>query len=130
MTINLPNCDTLELHQDAGVLKITLNRPETRNAMTLAMVEELRATFAAVADSYEIRSVVLRGAGGHFCAGGDIKDMSREGASASKADDDRLYTLNRAFGHMITEVNAAPQVVITLLEGAVLGGGFGLACVL
>ncbi len=107
------------------MLRITLNRPDARNAMTLAMVEELMETLAAIAESTEIRVVVLRGAAGNFCAGGDIKDMSRAGGS----DEDRLYTLNRTFGHMITQVNAAPQVVITLLEGAVLGGGFGLACV-
>jgi len=129
MTIDLPDCNTIELHQDSGVLRITLNRPDSRNAMTLAMVEELLDTFAAIAEGAEIRAVVLRGAAGNFCAGGDIKDMSRAGKSAGGSDDDRLFTLNRTFGRMITQVNAAPQVVVTLLEGAVLGGGFGLACV-
>jgi isohexenylglutaconyl-CoA hydratase len=129
MTINLPNCNTIELHQDFGVLRITLNRPAARNAMTLAMVEELMQTFAAISESTEIRAVVLRGAAGNFCAGGDIKDMSRTPKSAGGTDGDHVYTLNRTFGHMITQINAAPQVVITLLEGAVLGGGFGLACV-
>jgi isohexenylglutaconyl-CoA hydratase len=129
MTKDLPDCNTIELHQDSGVLRITLNRPDARNAMTLAMVEELMATFAAIAESTEIRAVVLRGAEGNFCAGGDIKDLSRKGTSASGPDDDRLFTLNRTFGRMITQVNAAPQVVVTLLEGAVLGGGFGLACI-
>jgi isohexenylglutaconyl-CoA hydratase len=129
MTIDLPDCNTIELHQDSGVLRITLNRPDARNAMTLAMVEELMETFAAIDESTEIRAVVIRGAAGNFCAGGDIKDMSRIGKSAGESADDRIFNLNRTFGHMITQVNAAPQVVITLLEGAVLGGGFGLACV-
>ena len=111
------------------MLRVTLNRPEARNAMNLAMVEELQQTFAAIAHSTEIRAVLLRGAAGNFCAGGDIKDMAGAGKSVGGSDDDRLYTLNLTFGHMITQVNAAPQVVITLLEGAVLGGGFGLACV-
>lgn len=111
------------------MLRITLNRPDARNAMTLEMVQELIEAFAAVAEDPDVRAVVIRGTAGNFCAGGDIKDLSREGNAAGESDDDALYTLNRKFGHMITQVNAAPQVVITLLEGAVLGGGFGLACV-
>jgi isohexenylglutaconyl-CoA hydratase len=129
MTINLPDCNTIELQQDSAVLRITLNRPKARNAMTSAMVEELMETFAAIADSTEVRVVLIRGAAGNFCAGGDIKDMSRAPISDGGTDGDHLYTLNRTFGKLITQVNAAPQVVMTLLEGAVLGGGFGLACV-
>ncbi len=129
MTIRLPNCNTITLLEDSGVLRITLNRPDARNAMTEAMVDELMETFSAIADSTEIRAVVLRGAEGDFCAGGDIKNMSQSGLASGGSDEDRLFALNRKFGHMITQVNAAPQVVITLLEGAVLGGGFGLACI-
>lgn len=132
--MSLPSCEHILLDENAGVLTITLNRPKARNAMNLALVQELMATFEAIADNTEIRAVVLRGAEGNFCAGGDIKDMAearkkeaREAASSSESDP--FFELNRAFGHMITQVNAAPQVVITLLEGAVLGGGFGLACI-
>ncbi|MCO5112392.1 MAG: enoyl-CoA hydratase/isomerase family protein, partial [Burkholderiaceae bacterium] len=56
------------------VLEITLNRPDVRNAMSLAMVEELRQALAqaeaSVGSAQPTRVVVLRGAGGHFCAGG------------------------------------------------------------
>jgi isohexenylglutaconyl-CoA hydratase len=68
---------------------------------------------------------VLRGAGGHFCAGGDIKDMANARATGS----DAYRALNRAFGSLLEEAQTQPQVVIAVLEGAVLGGGFGLACV-
>ena len=121
----LPNCQTLLLEQAEGVLHITLNRPESRNAMSLAMVEELRAVLRAVHDDQSVRALVLRGAGGHFCAGGDIKDM----ASAKAKGSDAYRELNRAFGSLLEEAQAAPQVLIAVLEGAVLGGGFGLACV-
>lgn len=121
----LPNCETLLLEQAGGVLHITLNRPDSRNAMSLAMVEELRAVLAAVRDDASVRALVLRGAGGHFCAGGDIKDM----ASARATGIDAYRALNRAFGSLLEEAQAQPQVLIALLEGAVLGGGFGLACV-
>jgi isohexenylglutaconyl-CoA hydratase len=121
----LPNCQTLLLNLDAGVLHITLNRPDSRNAMSLAMVEELRAVLRAVRHDLSVRALVLRGAGGHFCAGGDIKDM----ANARTAGGDAYRELNRAFGSLLEEAQCAPQVLVAVLEGAVLGGGFGLACV-
>ncbi|MBB4862413.1 isohexenylglutaconyl-CoA hydratase [Pseudomonas nitritireducens] len=121
----LPNCETLLLERDGGVLHVTLNRPDSRNAMSLAMVGELRAMLAAVRDDRAVRAIVLRGAGGHFCAGGDIKDM----AGARAAGPDAYAALNRAFGGLLEEAQAQPQVLVAVLEGAVLGGGFGLACV-
>jgi isohexenylglutaconyl-CoA hydratase len=111
------------------VLTITLNRPQARNAMNLLMVRELMAVFDAISNKLEIRSVVLRGAEGNFCAGGDIKDMAQARDRSCSAELDPFFELNRAFGHLITQVNRAPQVVICLLEGAVLGGGLGLACI-
>lgn len=121
----LPNCDTLLLTLEAGVLHITLNRPESRNAMSLAMVEQLRGVLAAVRDDAAVRALVLCGAGGHFCAGGDIKDMATARAAGAEA----YQALNRAFGALLEEAQHAPQVLIAVLQGAVLGGGFGLACV-
>ncbi|WP_207884469.1 isohexenylglutaconyl-CoA hydratase [Pseudomonas sp. 30_B] len=123
--MTLPNCETLLLERDGGVLHVTLNRPDSRNAMSLAMVGELRAVLAAVRDDRGVRAIVLRGAGGHFCAGGDIKDM----AGARAAGPEAHAALNRAFGGLLEEAQAQPQVLVAVLEGAVLGGGFGLACV-
>ncbi|MFG4039023.1 isohexenylglutaconyl-CoA hydratase, partial [Pseudomonas aeruginosa] len=67
--MSLPHCETLLLEPVEGVLRITLNRPQSRNAMSLAMVGELRAVLAAVRDDRSVRALVLRGADGHFCAG-------------------------------------------------------------
>lgn len=122
---SLPDCQTLLLERHNGVLHITLNRPESRNAMSLQMVAELRAVLTAVHDDRAVQALVISGAGGHFCAGGDIKDM----ANARAQGPDAYRDLNRAFGALLQEVQHAPQVVITVLQGAVLGGGFGLACV-
>lgn len=128
--MTLPACETLALREDGMSLHITLNRPEARNAMSLHMVQDLMAVFSAIETSPTIRAVVLRGAGGHFCAGGDIKDMAGARARAAASGNNEAYAeLNRAFGRLITQVDHAPQVVVVLLEGAVLGGGFGLACV-
>ncbi|MDP3978117.1 MAG: enoyl-CoA hydratase-related protein [Pseudomonas sp.] len=126
----LPTCETLLLDLDAGVLHITLNRPDSRNAMSLAMVGELRAVLAAVHGDLSVRAIVLRGAGGHFCAGGDIKDMAGARARAQgEGSADAYRALNRAFGSLLEQAQHTPQVLIAVLQGAVFGGGFGLVCV-
>ncbi|MAL97554.1 MAG: enoyl-CoA hydratase [Alteromonadaceae bacterium] len=134
--IRLPPCKTLLLEQQDLALFVTLNRPQRRNAMSLAMVSELAEVFAAIAGDTSIRAVVLRGAEGHFCAGADIQDMiaARSGQAGEPGEEkggsrDPFYKLNRTFGYLLVQVENAPQVVITVLEGAVLGGGMGLACV-
>jgi isohexenylglutaconyl-CoA hydratase len=121
----LPVCQTMLLELHNSVLHITLNRPQSRNAMSLQMVAELRAVLAAIHHDRDIRALVIGGAGGHFCAGGDIKDMANARAQGAGAHRD----LNRVFGALLQEVQYAPQVVVTVLQGAVLGGGLGLACV-
>jgi isohexenylglutaconyl-CoA hydratase len=115
------------------VLYLTFNRPAVRNAMSFAMVEELIAVFDAIADSKTLRAVVMRGAGGHFCAGGDIKDMARARMAPAPEQpggpDDPMVAGNRKFGTMLSVIETVPQAVIAVIEGAVMGGGFGIACV-
>ncbi|MBL4788865.1 MAG: enoyl-CoA hydratase/isomerase family protein [Kordiimonadaceae bacterium] len=121
-----PECRELLLETGGGLLTITINRPHKRNAMNGAVVEELMAVFSYIENDRSVRAVVLQGAEGNFCSGGDISSMKMD------ADDnpgEAALKFNRSFGHMITKINQAPQVVITLLEGAVLGGGLGLACI-
>jgi len=133
--MTLPETETLALEQNDHVLHVTLSRPKARNAMSLKMVQELMAVFEQIEDNEAIRAVVLRGADGHFCAGGDIKDMANARMAAGQTDGDSgtdkdpFYTLNREFGRMITFANRIPQVLVVVTEGAVLGGGFGLACI-
>lgn len=121
------------------VLEITLNRPDVRNAMSLAMVEELRQALAqaesTIGSPGATRVVVLRGAGGHFCAGGDLKDMAMARMRAMEAPtgtdpiQDPVAEVNAAFGRMCAAYAASPLAVVAMLEGTVMGGGLGLACV-
>ncbi|MCH7296091.1 enoyl-CoA hydratase/isomerase family protein [Acinetobacter higginsii] len=122
--------DSIQLEQQGGILTLWLNRPESRNAMSLKMVTAIQQVFSQIADDLSIRAVILRGQGGHFCAGGDIKDMAGLRVEAANTDSLQPYVnFNRRFGAMIEQVDQAPQTVVVVLEGAVLGGGFGLACV-
>ncbi|RZG70344.1 enoyl-CoA hydratase/isomerase family protein [Acinetobacter wuhouensis] len=122
--------DSIQLEQDGSILTLWLNRPESRNAMSLNMVKAIQQVFKAIENDLSIRAVILRGQGGHFCAGGDIKDMAQLRGEATTAGSNQPYVdFNRQFGHMIQQVDQASQTVVAILEGAVLGGGFGLACV-
>jgi len=91
-----------------GVCHVTLNRPAQKNAMSLAMVAELRTALDEALADDGVRVILLRGADRNFCSGGDITDMAA------------------ARGAAFAESN---KPVVAVLEGAVIGGGFGLACV-
>src|SRR5688500_18838051 len=89
--------------------------------MNARMVQELSDVFAALRDNRDIRAIVLSGAGGTFCAGGDIKGMPATPVPATESATN--------FDAMRRNVNQASQVVIAKVQGAALGGGFGLVCV-
>jgi len=128
--MSLPETKTLLLDLQGGVLWVSFNRPESRNAMSPEMLADIDAVFIAIAGDESVRAVVLRGTGGHFCAGADLKSMLAGGVKApATGEPDPIAGVNRAFGSMLRRVQNAPQVVIAVCEGAVLGGGFGLACV-
>ena len=120
--------ETLLARHDGPVLHVTLNRPEQRNAMSLAMVLELRQALAQAEADGTTRVIVLRGAGGHFCAGGDIKDMAR--ARLTLGDNpDAIVDVNQAFGDLCVAYAGTGLAVVAVVQGTVMGGGFGLACV-
>lgn len=119
----LDTAQSLQIDAQFPVITVTLNRPKVANAMSLKMVEELMSVMKLV-ELEQYRVLVLQGSGHNFCAGGDIKDMQN-----AVGDEEALQRLNRAFGLMIEKANKLPAVVICLLQGAVLGGGFGLACI-
>jgi isohexenylglutaconyl-CoA hydratase len=126
---DLPQTSHVRLDRRGPVLHLWLNRPEVRNALSQQMVSEILATFAAIADDRSVRVVVLRGTGGTFCAGADIKNLSAAGEAPPPGARDEVKENNRRFGTMMETVNAAPQAVIAAVEGFAMGGGFGLACV-
>ena len=128
---------TIQVQLDKGICTITLNRPEVRNAMSLAMINELLTTLRQAEEDGQVRVLVLRGAGGHFCAGGDIGDMAqaRMKLAAQQADASQagapnpVAAVNAQFGRLCLAFARTPLPVVTVLEGTVMGGGFGLACV-
>jgi len=110
--------------REGPVLHLTLNRPEVRNAMSAQMVIELRDALAQAEGDGDVRVVVLRGAGGHFSAGADLKDMASRPRDLAS-----LAAANARFGELCVAFAGAPLATVAVLEGTVMGGGFGLACV-
>src|SRR5437763_15191001 len=115
--------DGLRVERDGPVLRITLARPERRNAFDAGLIAELTAAFSDVGDA---RAVVLAGDGSSFCAGADVEwqrssvDLSYE---ENVADAMRLHD-------MLAAIDACPTPVVARVHGYALGGGSGLvACV-
>jgi isohexenylglutaconyl-CoA hydratase len=127
----------IRTEQVGAVLHITLNRPQSRNAMSLQMVDELRRVLrgaeATAGQPNAVRVVVVRGAGGHFCAGADLKDMAGARVRAMQcvgaAKSDPIAEVNAEFGQLCVAYSGSPLAVVAVLEGTVMGGGLGLACV-
>ncbi len=119
---------TIAVSRDGAVLHLTLNRPEVRNAMSLAMVGEIAEALRSAEGDGQTRVIVLRGAGGNFSAGADLKDMA--GARARLAQDPAaVIKVNAVFGELCNAFADSGLAVVAVLEGAVMGGGFGLSCV-
>jgi isohexenylglutaconyl-CoA hydratase len=127
--MQLPTLNHLLLEQQQGTLTITLNRPSVRNAMSLAMIHELLSVLALAEADAGVRVLVMRGAGGHFCAGADIKDLAAARTRPAADGQDPVAETNAMFGRLCLAYARTPLPLVCLLEGSVMGGGFGLACV-
>ncbi|HEX8231472.1 MAG TPA: enoyl-CoA hydratase-related protein [Chloroflexia bacterium] len=119
--------ELLNVEVSAGVARVTLNRPEVRNAFNSQLIEELRTTFPGIGDGTfgDVRAAVLSGAGQSFCAGADVNWM--------RASLDFTHEQNVAdatsMSDMFDRIDRCPVPVICRIQGAALGGGVGLAAV-
>jgi len=112
----------LVVHRDGGVLRVTLARPERRNAFDAALIAALADAFADVGDA---RCVVLAGEGRSFCAGADVEWQR---ASIDLSFDENVEDAMRLY-RMLEAVDACPAPVVARVQGYALGGGSGLvAC--
>lgn len=124
--MNLPDTTQLTLSLEDGVLHATLDRPKAGNALSATLVAELAAVFNAIRDDRQVRVVVMRGAGRHFCSGGDLRSMAND---SGNPDRDAVIQYNQQFGALLQAIDSAPQAVVVSAGGAAMGGGLGLLCV-
>jgi methylglutaconyl-CoA hydratase len=114
--------DALRLERDGPVLRVTLARPERRNAFDAALIAELAQAFSDVGDA---RAVVLAGEGESFCAGADVEWMR---SSVELSYEDNVKDARR-LRQMLEAVDTCPAPVVARAHGHALGGGCGLvAC--
>jgi 2-(1,2-epoxy-1,2-dihydrophenyl)acetyl-CoA isomerase len=113
--------ETLLVETTAGIATLTLNRPQARNALDLVMRRELLAALDEIEADPSARVVILTGAGGHFCAGGDVKSMQPGSAAAEGRA--RVTALNR----LVTRLVEFPRPVIAMVDGFAVGAGCNLA---
>ncbi|WPG40106.1 enoyl-CoA hydratase-related protein [Variovorax sp. EBFNA2] len=127
MTESTPVPRHLLLARRHDVLFVTLNRPDTRNALAPEVVTELTQAICLAKSDAGVRAVVLRGAQGFFCAGGNVGNFQAR-LDADAGANDPVAARNREFGHFMQRLSALPVPVIAVVEGAAMGGGMGLAC--
>jgi methylglutaconyl-CoA hydratase len=110
--------------RSAGVAQVTMARPAVFNAFDEAMIAELDAAFAQLADDDGVRVIVLAGEGRHFSAGADLQWMQRASAAS------REWNLEdaRRFAAMLARIESCPKPTVARVQGAALGGGVGLVC--
>jgi 2-(1,2-epoxy-1,2-dihydrophenyl)acetyl-CoA isomerase len=115
--------DPVLLHRDGNVATLTLNRPEVLNALDFAMVEALEARTAEVAADNSLRVVVLRGAGKHFMAGGDIRTFAGELNRPPAERQARFQRMVERVHVAIEHLHRMPHPVVGRVHGAVAGVG-------
>ena len=114
---------------DAGVLTLTLNRPDARNAMSRAMNEALQAQLAKAELDPAVKCIVLTGAGKAFCAGGDVKAMaaSGDGTVGTLTIDQAVHRQRVNQRATAGKLFKMPKPTLAALPGAAAGAGFALA---
>jgi enoyl-CoA hydratase/carnithine racemase len=111
-----------EMRREVAV--VTLNRPEKKNPLTFESYAELRDTFRGLTDCEDVKAVVLTGAGGNFCSGGDVLEII---APLTERDMKGLLAFTRMTGDVVKAIRACPQPVIAAIDGVCVGAGACLA---
>ena len=116
--------DGLERSLDGGVMTLTLARPERKNPLTFEIYAALRDGFQALKTDRAVRAVLLRGAGGNFCSGGDVREII--GPLVAMAPDERLR-FTEMTGAVVAAMRACPQPIVAAVDGVCAGAGAILA---
>ncbi|SDR48043.1 isohexenylglutaconyl-CoA hydratase [Rhizobiales bacterium GAS113] len=124
-----PETKLVRLERLGPHLRVILDDPTTQNALSEGMVGELDAVLAGSVEDGSLRSLVIEGANGMFCAGADLKSALAElDRQPAQGELDPLFLRNRRGGEFFARLDAHPLVTIAVVDGPAFGGGFGLAC--
>jgi enoyl-CoA hydratase len=109
-----------------GVVQLTMNRPDTLNAMTAELVQALHEAFDAIAIEPDARVVVLTGAGRGFCAGLDLRGYGEAPHTAHLGRTQKGFAVQQHIASLIPKMRSIPQPIIAAVNGPAAGGGFAL----
>ncbi len=109
---------------EAGVATLTLNRPERKNPLTFDSYAELRDLFRTLNSATDVKTVVLTGAGGNFCSGGDVHEII---GPLTKMTMPELLEFTRMTGDLIKAMRLCPQPIIASIDGICAGAGAMMA---
>ncbi|MEZ5667026.1 MAG: enoyl-CoA hydratase-related protein [Alphaproteobacteria bacterium] len=112
------------LDVDGAIARLTLNRPEKRNAFDDGLIGALDDGLAAIEADDRIRAVILTGAGDHFSAGADLGWMRQAGAQGPEENRASAH----AFAEAVARLDQLPVPTVAVVRGATYGGGVGLVC--
>jgi enoyl-CoA hydratase/carnithine racemase len=115
---------TLSIRKDGAVDHLTLNRPDSLNALNRRMVDELLDYFGALYWDKSVRVIVMRGAGKAYCAGLDLKERDNSAGPNTPANG---LTRQRQISEIVMRMRRCPQAIVSLVHGPACGGGFALA---
>ena len=113
---------------EPGISTITLNRPERRNAMSFELVGDLHDALDEVAGDRSCKVVVLRGAGGGFCSGLDLKDWGNVPGPGEHRHTPVGVGGQEFIANLTVHMRRTPQIIVAAVQGAAFGGGLSLAC--
>jgi enoyl-CoA hydratase/carnithine racemase len=110
----------VQLSVERAVATITLNRPERKNPLTFESYAELGNIFRAAARDKSVKAIVMTGAGGNFCSGGDVFEIIKP---LTEMDTTGLLDFTRMTGELVKAMRAAPQPIIAAIDGVCAGAG-------
>lgn len=111
---------SVDVSIDGGVAIVTINRPERKNAITMAMRQEFQGVFQQLQDDDEVRAIILTGAGTDFAAGADVGEMGTGGVRGNMVKSRTLHRMVRSVAH-------TQKPVIAAVEGVCIGVAFAMA---
>jgi isohexenylglutaconyl-CoA hydratase len=117
--------EPLQVTRQGTLLDIVLSRSRARTAIDETMLRRLERTLASAAEDASLGVVTLRGSGGFFCAGGDLKERERLVAAG---DGTTLSRRSEREGMLLQIINRMPQIVVVAVEGGAVGLGLGIVC--
>jgi enoyl-CoA hydratase/carnithine racemase len=109
---------------DGRVATITLSRPERKNPLSFESYAELRDTFRQLSFAKDVRAVIITGAGGNFCSGGDVHEIIGPLVEMKRAGRmDELLAFTRMTGDLVKAMRGCPQPILSAIDGACVGAG-------